>query len=97
MDEEGRADDKTMGAAIEAVDRVIDKLMTDHGMIMPDIIIVLINAAVTLAFETWKGPEDAETNGPEDAKAIIRDTVEASLEDAMAEARRRGPDGELSH
>jgi hypothetical protein len=77
-DEEGRADDETMDLADGAVGQVIAELEKEHGMIMPDIIIVLINAAVSLAFESWK------EGGPEDAKRIIQDTVTASLETAMA-------------
>jgi hypothetical protein len=91
MDEdEGRAEDATMDAATERVARVIAELEYEYDMITPDIIIVLINAAVTLAFDIWKEGE------PEDAKRIIQDTVAASLEAAL-KARRHGPDGEPTH
>jgi hypothetical protein len=93
MDEdEGRADDATMDAATERVARVIAELEYEYNMITRDIITVLINAAVTLAFDIWKeGEGDAD-----DAKKIIQDTVAASLEAAL-KAGRYGPDGEPTH
>jgi hypothetical protein len=86
-EDEGRADDATMEAAEKDLSELIVKCANEYGMIMPDIVIVLIVAAVRLAFDTWKGP-------PEDAKRIIEDTVKSALDEAIADSRRHRPDGE---
>ena len=56
-----------MEAAENALDQLIVEFANEHGMTMPDIIVILIAAAVGLAFNTWK-------EHPDDATRIIEDT-----------------------
>ena len=86
-EDEGRADDATMEAAEKDLSELIVKFANEYGMIMPDIVIVLIAAAVSLAFDTRK-------ERPDDAKRIIEGTVKSALDEVIAESRRRRPDGE---
>jgi hypothetical protein len=86
-EDEDRADDVAMEAAENALNQLIVEFANEHGMTMPDIIVILIAAAVGLAFNTWK-------EHPDDAKRIIEDTVKSALDEAIADLRRHRPDGE---
>jgi hypothetical protein len=77
-----------MDAAEEAVAQVVAELAIDRGMIMPDIIISLIGFAVELAFEALECglPLMEDT---EDVKAIIQDTVDASIEGRLKQHKAK--------
>ena len=76
-----------MEPAENALDQLIVEFANEHGMTMPDIIVILIAAAVGLAFNTWK-------EHPDDATRIIEDTVKSALDEAIGDLRRHRPDGE---